>query len=195
MFVYKYNDYFSCRKIFLFLQKVVSPITPINPELAYSLYLQIASLASSFALPSISTDFNTIAYEFLVQAFSVYGDDISESKAQIRSMTAMVGTLSSCRGFSPTEFGALVAKTAQFSARLLKKPDQCKMVTLCSHLFYTGDDNVRNIWCDAHLNYLYFMILFLTRHFKSILSKFLRSNRTLMLIVIHNGCSNVSNAH
>lgn len=136
----------NCRKIFLFLQKVVSPITPINPELAYSLYLQIASLASSFALPSISTDFNTIAYEFLVQAFSVYGDDISESKAQIRSMTAMVGTLSSCRGFSPTEFGALVAKTAQFSARLLKKPDQCKMVTLCSHLFYTGDDNDPNAY-------------------------------------------------
>merc|ERR1712238_59702 len=26
-------------------------------------------------------------------------------------------------------------------AKLLKKPDQCKMVTLVSHLFYTGDAN------------------------------------------------------
>lgn len=144
--VYSYDKTTTCRKVFLFLQQVVSPITPVNPELAYQLYLQIAAVASSYALSYIPTDFSVISYEYLVQAFSVYEDEISDSKAQIRAMTAMVGSLLNCRGFSQTEFGALVTKSAQFSAKLLKKPDQCKMVTICSHLFYTGDDDDTNAY-------------------------------------------------
>ena len=101
-------------------------------------------MASSFSLPCVSEDFNSISYEFLIQAFNVYANDITESKAQMNAMTQMVGTLLSCKSFSPAEFGALVTKAAQYSARMLKKPDQCTMVTLCSHLFYTGDDNVSN---------------------------------------------------
>merc|ERR1712000_253399 len=35
--------------------------------------------------------------------------------------------------------GALITKTAQYANKLLKKPDQCRMVTLCSHLFWPKD--------------------------------------------------------
>jgi len=141
-----FNKSANCRKIFLFLQQVISPITPVNPGLAYQLFLQSATMASSFALPCVPVDFNSISYEFLIQAFNVYSNDITESKAQMNAMTQMVGTLLSCRSFSPAEFGALVTKAAQYSARMLKKPDQCTMVTLCSHLFYTGDDNDPNAY-------------------------------------------------
>ena len=144
---------FSCRRIFLFLQNIVSSITAINPELAYKLYLQIALVASSYVLPSITTDFNSIAYEYIVQAFSIYEDDISDQKKQMSALTAMVGTLLSCKTFDEKSVVTFVTKTAQCSARLMKKMDQCKMVSLCSYLFYTGDDNVSE-YCTVWMHYI-----------------------------------------
>lgn len=57
-------------------------------------------------------------------------------------MVSMAGTLLSCQGFDPADYDALATKTAQYAAKLLKKPDQCRMVTLCSHLFWAPQDDV-----------------------------------------------------
>merc|ERR1712127_591675 len=43
-----------------------------------------------------------------------------------------------CTTFEKAEYEALITKTAQYAAKLLKKPDQCRMVCLCSRLFYVG---------------------------------------------------------
>lgn len=58
--------------------------------------------------------------------------------AQRAALVVLVGSLLMCRGFDKDDYEALVTKTAQFAARLLKKTDQCRTVMLCSHLFYTG---------------------------------------------------------
>lgn len=115
-----------------------------SPELAFKLYLEIAVstdlLAHSTRAVSeykySSTEFSGISYDFMTQAFLVYEDEISESKAQIRSITSIVGSLLSCRTFERADYEALITKTAQYAAKLLKKPDQCRMVCLCSRLFY-----------------------------------------------------------
>lgn len=60
--------------------------------------------------------------------------------AQVRALVLMAGTLSSCQGFDPADYDALATKTAQYAAKLLKKPDQCRMVTLCSHLFWAPEE-------------------------------------------------------
>lgn len=52
----------------------------------------------------------------------------------------MAGTLLACQGFDAADYDALATKTAQYAAKLLKKPDQCRMVTLCSHLFWAPDE-------------------------------------------------------
>merc|ERR1712127_155823 len=50
-----------------------------------------------------------------------------------------------CTTFEKAEYEALITKTVQYAAKLLKKPDQCRMVCLCSRLFYVvrkeGDTN------------------------------------------------------
>ena len=46
------------------------------------------------------------------------------------------------------DYDALITKTTQYAAKLLKKPDQCKMVALCSHLFYRGDVSSPNKYHD-----------------------------------------------
>ncbi len=41
-----------------------------------------------------------------------------------------------CKFFPAEDYEALVTKVAQYANKLLKKPDQCRMVSLCAHLFW-----------------------------------------------------------
>ena len=121
-------------------------LAPSNPELAFKLYLEI-SVATDLLAHSTkqhhsnaSAEFSSIAYDFMTQAFLVYEDEISESNAQVRAITTIVGSLLACKTFEGTDYEALITKTAQYAAKLLKKPDQCRMVCLCSRLFYVVGD-------------------------------------------------------
>ena len=80
--------------------------------------------------------YRAIAYEFIKDAFLLYESEISDSKAQVRALTAIVGSLLNCKNFSEEDSEALVTKAAQYANKLLKKPDQSRMIALCSHLFY-----------------------------------------------------------
>ena len=140
--------FFSCRKILVFLQMTVAVLAPSSSEIAFKLYLEIAVSTDLLAhstnphFQSASLEFTSISYDFLTQAFLVYEDHISESTAQIRSITSIVGSLLSCKTFEKTDYEALITKTAQYAAKLLKKQDQCRMVCLCSRLFYLGGKDV-----------------------------------------------------
>jgi vacuolar protein sorting-associated protein 35 len=68
-------------------------------------------------------------------AFLLYESEITDSKTQVRSLTAIVGSLLNCKNFTEEDYEALITKAAQYANRLLKKPDQSRMITLCSHLF------------------------------------------------------------
>ena len=68
-------------------------------------------------------------------AFLLYEIEISDSKAQVRCLTAVIGTLLNCKNFSDDDYEALITKAAQYANKLLRKPDQSRMVVLCSHLF------------------------------------------------------------
>lgn len=52
----------------------------------------------------------------------------------------MVGALHACRVFGPDNRGALAHKATGFSAKLLRKGDQCRAVLACSHLFWQAAD-------------------------------------------------------
>ncbi len=42
----------------------------------------------------------TVAYEFMSQAFSLYEDEISDSRAQLSAITLIIGTLEQMTSFS-----------------------------------------------------------------------------------------------
>lgn len=124
-------------------------LAPSDPELGFKLYLQISCIADHCATAaSVSgkadegPEYSAIAYEIMAQAFLLYEDEISDSKAQQRSIVSIVGTLLACKTFEKDDYEALVTKTAQYAAKLLKKADQCKTVMLCAHLFYTNAEDV-----------------------------------------------------
>lgn len=116
-----------------------------NPELGVKLYLQTAVAADNLAAQGKRDEFGPILYELLSQAFTLYEEDIGDSKAQSKNIRALIGTLMACRALSMEEYESLIPKAAQYSAKLLKKPDQCQMVALCAHLFYSTGKEVSNM--------------------------------------------------
>ena len=138
----------SCRKILVFLQKSVAILTPSNPYLAFKLYIEIAGTTDHIAYSihehfrSASCEFTSIAYDFLTQAFLVYEEAISEPTAQVCAITSIVGSLLSCKTFEKKEYEVLITKTVQYAAKLIKKPHQCRMVCLCSRLFFASGKDV-----------------------------------------------------
>ena len=121
---------------------------PSNPYLAFKLYIEIAGATDHLACSthehfrSASCEFTCIAYDFLTQAFLVYEEAISEPTAQVCAITSIVGSLLSCKTFEKKEYEVLITKTVQYAAKLIKKPHQCRMVCLCSRLFFASGTDV-----------------------------------------------------
>ena len=83
-------------------------------------------------------DQETVAYEFMSQAFSLYEDEISDSRAQLAAMSLVIGTLEQTSCFSEDNHDPLRTQCALAASKLLKKPDQCRGVMVCSQLFWSG---------------------------------------------------------
>jgi vacuolar protein sorting-associated protein 35 len=83
--------------------------------------------------------FEELAYEFYVQAFTVYEDAISESRAQLQAIALIIGTLQGARVFGEDNYDTLITKAAVHGAKLLKKPHQATAVMLASHMWWQSD--------------------------------------------------------
>ncbi|CAG8651061.1 13744_t:CDS:10 [Funneliformis mosseae] len=101
-----------------------------------------------FLLAGQSADecgFEEICYEFFVQAFTIYEEFISESRAQFQAITLIIGTLHTTRVFGKENYDTLITKCALHGSKLLKKPDQCRAVYLSSHLWWATEMEGRRI--------------------------------------------------
>ncbi|XP_062102677.1 vacuolar protein sorting-associated protein 35A-like [Humulus lupulus] len=123
----------SPKKIFQLLNQTIEALSIIPaPELALRLYLQCAEAANDCEL-------EPVAYEFFTQAYILYEEEISDSKAQITALHLIIGTLQRMHVFGVENRDTLTHKATGYSAKLLKKPDQCRAVYSCAHLFWVDD--------------------------------------------------------
>ena len=99
--------------------------------------------------------FEEVAYEFYAQAFTVYEEAISDSKAQFQAVCIIASSLHQTRNFGKENYDTLITKCAQHGSKLLRKPDQCRAVYLASHLWWaipiasngeTEETEVRGVW-------------------------------------------------
>jgi len=77
-----------------------------------------------------------ISYEFFAQAFTIYEEQISDSRAQFQAVCVIAGALHETRNFGKENYDTLITKCALHGSKLLKKPDQCRAVYLASHLWW-----------------------------------------------------------
>ncbi|XP_004287790.1 PREDICTED: vacuolar protein sorting-associated protein 35A [Fragaria vesca subsp. vesca] len=121
------------KKIFQLLTQTIEALLNVPaPELALRLYLQCAEAAND-------CDLEPVAYEFFTQAYILYEEEISDSKAQVTAIHLIIGTLQRMQVFGVENRDTLTHKATGYSAKLLKKPDQCRAVYACSHLFWVDD--------------------------------------------------------
>ena len=99
------------------------------PNIALRLFLLSAQIADECG-------FEDLSYDLYVQAFSVYEDNISESRAQLQAITLIIGTLAGAKVFGLDNHDTLITKAALHGAKLLKKSHQATAVGLASHLWW-----------------------------------------------------------
>ena len=111
----------------------------VNPgcaDLALRLFVMCGEVADQ-------TGFEEVSYEFFAQAFTIYEDAISDSRAQFQAVCVIAGALHGARGFSKENYDTLITKAALHGSKLLKKPDQCRAVYLASHLWWVVENPQR----------------------------------------------------
>ncbi|WOL15216.1 hypothetical protein Cni_G23997 [Canna indica] len=123
------------KKIFQILHQTIEELLSVpSPELALRLYLQCAEAAND-------CDLEPVAYEFFTQAFVLYEEEVADSKAQVTAIHLIIGTLQRMNVFGVENRDTLTHKATGYSAKLLKKPDQCRAVYACSHLFWVDEQD------------------------------------------------------
>ncbi|KIW12192.1 hypothetical protein PV08_09468 [Exophiala spinifera] len=119
--------------LYRFMHQTLSQLyTRVNPgaaELCLRLFVACGQIADQCG-------FEEFAYEFFAQAFTVYEDSISDSRAQFQAVCIIAGALQTTRGFGKENYDTLITKAALHGSKLLKKPDQCRAVYLASHLWW-----------------------------------------------------------
>jgi hypothetical protein len=104
-----------------------------------------------------------LTYEFYVQAFSVYEESISDSRAQLQAITIIIGTLQAAKVFGADNYDTLITKAALHGAKLLKKPHQATAVQFASHMWWQSEfpvvhgldeSDIKKV-CDAWTNLVF----------------------------------------
>jgi len=127
------DDTSTPQKILQLLAETVEVLSDASAsELALRLYLQCAQAANDCEL-------ETVAYEFFTKAYLLYEEEISDSKAQVTALRLIIGTLQRMRVFNVENRDILTHKATGYSAKLLKKPDQCRAVYECAHLYWAEE--------------------------------------------------------
>ena len=86
--------------------------------------------------------FGNIANELLTLSFSLYEQESAKDvRIQRPCVTSMIGTLMACRSVAKKDYEGLIMSVSKFAAKMSKQPEQCEMVTRCSHLFYVLDND------------------------------------------------------
>ncbi|ESO93143.1 hypothetical protein LOTGIDRAFT_206542 [Lottia gigantea] len=128
----------KCQKIFQFVHQTIGALIKAElAEIPLRLFLQGAVTAGGIEFEN----HETVAYEFMSQAFSIYEEEISDSKAQLAAITLIIATLEQMSCFGEENHEPLRTQCALAASKLLKKPDQCRGVSICSHLFWSGKNS------------------------------------------------------
>jgi vacuolar protein sorting-associated protein 35 len=102
------------------------------PDTCLRLFLLAAQVADDCRLEEL-------AYEFFVQAFVIYEESISESRAQLQAITGIISALQTSRVFGSDNYDTLITKAALHGSRLLKKSHQATAVLFASHMWWQSD--------------------------------------------------------
>lgn len=120
--------------LFKFIHRLISILyTKVEaPETCLRLFLLAGQVADDCGLEELT-------YEFFVQAFVIYEESISESRAQLQAITGIISTLQTSRVFGADNYDTLITKAALHGSKLLKKSHQATAVLYASHMWWQSE--------------------------------------------------------
>eukprot|EP01002_Notosolenus_urceolatus_P001503 NODE_138_length_2643_cov_38.976870_g111_i0.p1 GENE.NODE_138_length_2643_cov_38.976870_g111_i0~~NODE_138_length_2643_cov_38.976870_g111_i0.p1 ORF type:complete len:823 (-),score=314.76 NODE_138_length_2643_cov_38.976870_g111_i0:108-2576(-) len=124
-------------KVFDHLQSCGTVLCKEDSELAYKLYLQCALAADS-------RHREALVYEFVTRAFTIFEEEMPDSKQQLAALTLMISSLQATSNVGEENYGNMCIQATKACSRMLKKKDQCTLVALCSTLFWKGADHAQS---------------------------------------------------
>ncbi|OCL11471.1 vacuolar protein sorting-associated protein 35 [Glonium stellatum] len=148
-----YEDSWSSQSsaLYKFMHSTLSTLyTRVNgaADLSLRLFVACGQVADQ-------NGFEEVAYEFFAQAFTIYEEAISDSRAQFQAVCVIAGGLHTTRNFGKENYDTLITKCALHGSKLLKKPDQCRAVYLASHLWWAteirarGEEDPKTLYRDG----------------------------------------------
>ncbi|KAJ9093149.1 hypothetical protein QFC20_007197 [Naganishia adeliensis] len=120
--------------VFKFVHQIISVL--YNKVEASDICLRLFLLAAQV---SDECGLEELTYEFFVQAFVIYEESISESRAQLQAIAAIITALQTSRVFGTDNYDTLITKAALHGSKLLKKPHQATAVFYASHMWWQGE--------------------------------------------------------
>ncbi|KAJ1836033.1 retromer complex subunit Vps35 [Coemansia sp. RSA 2711] len=130
------------RQLCRFIQSTISALveraagSAAVAELALQLFLMAAQAASISRAFRDNAALEEAAYEFVVQAFTIYEEHINDSRAQYQALVLVINALHASRNFSAENYETLAAKCVQHGTRLLKRSDQARIAYACAQLWW-----------------------------------------------------------
>jgi len=109
-----------------------------RPELALRFNLQSALVSDRLGTVANWPESAEVSYEFISKAFAIYEEDVSESREQVQSLTSLIGSVERMRQLAEENHEPLRNQCALYASKLVKKPDQARMVCLVARLFWFG---------------------------------------------------------
>lgn len=127
----------KCSKIFKFVHTTIKTLMEESScaYLCLKLFLQAALNASKTKIK----DHETFAYNFISQAFSIYEEEIVESKQQLAFLLLMIGSLKEINFKQEENLNPLRSQCSLNSSKLVKKSDQVKAILNSTVLFFNDN--------------------------------------------------------
>uniref|UniRef100_A0A8R1XNJ2 Vacuolar protein sorting-associated protein 35 n=1 Tax=Onchocerca volvulus TaxID=6282 RepID=A0A8R1XNJ2_ONCVO len=124
------------QKMFVFCMHTIDALVSSAElsQLPIRLYLQGVLIADQIKFENNVT----VAYEFFSKAFSIYEEEVADSRAQLAAISLLIGTLERVKCFTEENHEPLRTQCAHASTKLFKKADQCIAICLVAHLFWNG---------------------------------------------------------
>lgn len=123
----------SLDNIWKMLLEVVGKISGLDCDLGLRLNLQTVLCMNEL---DPEKQYEEISYEFASQALVIYQDELSDSEHKLIAIKIIAGTFQRLSCFDEDNYDTLITNATQYAAKLLKKPDQCNGVVMCTHMFY-----------------------------------------------------------
>eukprot|EP00052_Salpingoeca_macrocollata_P007729 m.61840 g.61840 ORF g.61840 m.61840 type:complete len:791 (+) comp16225_c1_seq1:53-2425(+) len=121
-------------KIYQFVHQTITALSKAEfQELALRLFLQAALAAGQVDFEKSET----IAYEFMSQAFMIYEEELSDSRSQVSAICLLIGALDTMTCFGEENLTPLRTKCANVSNKLVLKTDKCRSLAMCTSLFWS----------------------------------------------------------